>query len=172
MNSRFGLIVRYVLFCLFFTVGAAAITLSILIDPEISTCLTNRRMLHEIRRQNEKIADLTAQYEAQINLVRTEPNVLRRLERVTFGTSTHLPEDASAADLPPGSQALRQTAQSILADMQKSPAAAETDLPSWFLRCRKPRIRTALFAAGSGLILITFLFFGSPRIQAPRRRLD
>lgn len=160
MHSRFGLIVRYVLFCLFFTVGAGAITLSILIEPEMGTYFQNRQKVEEIGRENDKISDLAAQYQAQIDLLRSEPNVLARLERVTFGRTfqTGNPQDAI---LPADNQALKETAQSILKDFQDN-TPAQTPLPPWFQRCRQPNTRTALFAAGAGLVLITFQFFGSP----------
>jgi hypothetical protein len=157
--SRWTLIVRYVLFCLFFTVGAGAITLSILIDPEMTTYFQNRKMLAEIERQNAKINDLTEKYQVQIDLIQSNPDVLRRLERVTFGKALHTAEDPAAA-LTADNQALRKTAQSILADLQEKPE--EPHLPQWFQRCQQPNTRTALFAAGAGLVLITFLFYGSP----------
>lgn len=153
--SRWTLIVRYVFFCLFFTVGAGAITLSILIDPEMTTYFQNRQMLAEIERENAKIKDLTEQYQAQIDLIHSNPDVLRRLEWVTFGKT----EDPAAA-LSADNQVLREAAQSILTDLQEKPE--EPQLPRWFQRCKDPNIRTALFAAGAGLVLITFLFFGSP----------
>lgn len=159
MISRFGLIIRYLLFCLFFTVGAGAITLSILIDPELGTYFRNRQMLAEIQRENDKISSLTAQYQSQIDLIRSEPNVLARLERVTFGR-TFQSNNPQIPNLPAENQALKEAAQSILAEIQDTPPPAA--LPAWFERCRQPNTRTALFAAGAGLILITFLFFGTP----------
>ena len=158
--NRSALILRYILFCIFFTVGGGAVTLSILIEPELTTYFQNRQMLEEIRQQNEKIIDLTAQYRAEIDLIRSEPNVLRRLEQVTFGrTFTTDPQAASAPSAE--RQALRQEAKAILADLEDD-SPHQTQLPRWFERCREPNTRTALFAAGAGLILITFLFFGSP----------
>ena len=82
--SRWALIIRFLLFCLFFTVGAGAITLSILIDPEMTTFFQNRQILGEIERENQRIQDLTEKYQAQIDLIQNNPDILRRLERVTF----------------------------------------------------------------------------------------
>jgi hypothetical protein len=158
--SRWTLFFRYVLFCLFFTVGAGAITLSILIDPEMTTYFRNRQIVAEIERQNAKIKDLTKKYQAQIDLVKSNPDVLRRLERVTFGKALHPSEDPSTAALTADNQALHQAAQSILADLQEK--TEDPQMPQWFQRCRQPNTRTALFAAGAGLVLITFLFYGSP----------
>ena len=167
--NRFALILRYGLFCVFFTIGAGAVTLSILIDPELSTCFQNRQMLDRIGRDNDKIRDLTEQYQAQIDLIRSEPNVLTRLEHVTFGNTAGSQQPALPAA---SSRALKQTAQSVLAELKAAPP--EPALPDWFGRCRKPNTRTALFAAGAGLILITFLFFGSPGTQKkpPERRFS
>ena len=155
-----NLVVRYILFCLFFTVGAGAITLSILIEPELSTYFHNQQILDQIQAENEKIKDLTSQYQAQVDLIESEPNVLARLERVTFG-STFADETEQPPILPTDNQALKEAAQSVLEEVDDSPP--QTQLPRWFERCREPNTRTALFAAGAGLVLITFLFFGTPR---------
>jgi len=157
--SRWALIIRFLLFCLFFTVGAGAITLSILIDPEMTTFFQNRQILGEIKRENQRIQDLTEKYQAQIDLIQNNPDILRRLERVTFGKAHHTEEDPSAS-LTADNKALLEAAQSVMDDLKEKPA--EPQMPQWFQRCRQSNTRTALFAAGSGLVLLTFLFYGSP----------
>ena len=69
-------------------------------------------------------------------------------------------EDRQSSNLSADNQALRQTAQTILEELQELPP--EPSLPQWYQRCLRPKTRTALFAAGAALVLITFLFFGSP----------
>ena len=43
-------------------------------------------------------------------------------------------------------------------DTQQDPSTR----PAWLERCRQPRFRQSLFIAGAGLVLITFIFFGTP----------
>ena len=84
MKRGFG-VIQFFFFCVFFAIGAGAIVLSILIEPEITRYYRNREVLEQTRRENESLGALTEQYEAQIELIRREPNVLSRLEPLTIG---------------------------------------------------------------------------------------
>lgn len=161
MQTRLGYVIRFVCFCIFFTIGAGTITFSILLEPELTTYYRNRQTLAQIEAENKKIEDLTQKYQMQIDLIRQEPNLLRRLERVTFGKALQTPEK----QMPPVNpdKNLQQAAKSVLAEMETQPEPSP--LPDWLQRCIQPNIRISLFLAGSGLVLITFLFFGSPSAQ-------
>lgn len=163
--SQFSRIIRYLLFCVFFTAGAGAIVLSILIEPELVDYYQGRQMLDQIHQENKKIKSLTADYQAQIELIQSEPNILARLEAVTFGRTPTA--DTQTADPTPDSKALTQAAKAVLEEIQEE-ETTEYPLPKWFKRCRQSNIRRALFAAGAGLVIITFLFFGTPK-QIPKR---
>lgn len=162
--KRFIQILQYIFFCVFFAIGAGAIALSILIDPELTTYYQNKQILEQTRRDNKTLESLTEQYQSQIDLVKTEPNVLARLESLTFGQAPS-PDNETAiprAD----SRELMQTARVILDEMQEKPA--QTIIPKWMQRCSEEKFRKALFFSGAGLILVSFIFFGSPR-QAPSK---
>ena len=43
------------------------------------------------------------------------------------------------------------------------------ELPEWIRRSCEPQTRKILFAAGAGLIMITFIFFGTVQGAAPKK---
>ncbi len=152
------LTIRYLLFCLFFAAGAAALTLALLIDPEVVNYYKSRAQLEQTLKDNQKISSVTEQYKSQIALIESEPNVLRRLEQITFGQPP-VEKDTSY----PGvyDPALMKTAEEILKKTQKPSGKAE--LPKWVQRCSIPKYRRALMLAGAGLIMVAFIFFNTPR---------
>ncbi len=161
MLTRVGLIIRFVFFCVFFTIGAGTITFSILIEPDLSTYFRNQQILSKIEADNKRIKELTEKYQMQIDLIEKEPNVLRRLELVTFGRAFRSQAGESVPSLVVDKD-LQETAKAILAELETK--SKEAPLPAWFERCIQPNIRTSLFLAGCGLVIATFLFFGSPSL--------
>ena len=154
--QKLTLTIRFVLFSVFFLIGTGAVVLSILCDPELKEYYESRGHLAEIQQQNEKIKTLTAKYEAQIALIELEPNILRRLSPLTFGRKPQAPDTAfPEAD----NEALRHQTGKLLTQIQEKPA--DDPVPNWLKRILQPRMRQGLFSAGAGLILITFIFFGS-----------
>lgn len=156
---RLALLFRFIWFCLFFTIGLGAMTLSILVEPELMNYYLSRRALDEIYTQNEQIKELTDQYTAKINLIAQEPNVLERIRVLAFNE----PLWRENTVFPRGDdQQLRQKTQMLfeqLEQKQNTPPA----IPIWLERCIQPNIRRALFVAGAVLVLLTFIFFGAPR---------
>jgi hypothetical protein len=148
------LIIRFILFAVFFLVGSGAIVLSILCDPELKEYYQSRACLNEIQQQNEKIKILTQQYEAQIALIQSEPNILERLSPLTFGQKPQAPDTVfPQAD----NETLRHQTEKLLSQIQEIPT--ENPLPNWLNRILDTKTRRGLFGAGAGLILITFIFF-------------
>jgi len=153
--------VRYVLFCIFFTIGAAAIALSVLVDPEISNYYQNRVHLARIEEGNERIRHLTEQYDAQIKQLQQDPQLLAKLQTITFGRQPA----ADGAVLPTASdENLTAAKEALLKDLDRQKQQALT--PDWVLRCAEPRNRKVIFTAGAALLLTTFIFFGT----TPKRR--
>ncbi|MDH4203401.1 MAG: hypothetical protein OEV87_10980 [Phycisphaerae bacterium] len=153
---RLVLTIRFILFAVFFLVGAGAIVLSILCEPELKDYYENRAHLIEIQEQNEKIKDLTQKYEAQIALIESEPNILKRLSPLTFG---HKPQSPDTAFPQADNETLRNQTKKLLSQIQEKPS--ENPVPNWLNRVLDIKTRLALFVAGAGLILITFIFFTS-----------
>lgn len=160
MISKATLIIRFLFFCLFFIVGVSAILLSILAEPELVNYYTSQDLLLQIEQQNKRIISLTAQYQAQIDLIEAEPDVLKRLAPITFRTPG---AQSESPDSQAKNQLLKAEAQKLQQQMTSPP---KTDpVPRWLTRIIEPKIRRGLFASGAGLILITFIFFGTTRNQ-------
>lgn len=148
---------------MFFLSGAAAVVLSILAHPELYNYYHNRATLEEVAAQNKKITDLTDQYAARIALIESEPAILKRFSATTFNRKPEAP-DTVFPDA--GSEMLRTETEKILRTAQ---AVRPVDpLPDWLQRVIMPRTRMALFLSGSGLILLSFIFFGTPRYKRIR----
>ena len=157
--TRLALTIRFLWFCLFFGVGAGAMTLAILAEPELLNFYLSRRALDEVYAQNESLKELTDQYIAQIHLVEQEPNVLDRIRVLAFNQPPHRVDTV----FPRGDDVqMRQKTQALFEILDAKHVAPRT-LPAWLERCVQPNIRRALFLAGAALALLTFIFFGSPR---------
>jgi len=160
--TKLALIIRFLWFCLFFSVGAGAMTLAILAEPELLNYYLSRRALDEVYAQNEKIKELTDQYNAQINLIEQEPNVLERIRVLAFNQPLRREDTVFPR---PSSQQLRRQTQ-MLFEMLEQKQNAPRELPYWLQRCIQPNIRRALFISGGALVMLTFIFFGTqPRAK-------
>lgn len=154
MNAAVELF-RYLCFCVFFSAGAGAMMLAILVEPELMNYYLSRQALAAVHAQNEQIKELTDQYTAQIQLIQQEPAVLERIRPLALNQPIWRPDTA----FPRASQTLRQQADALFAQLQQRQNRAP-DLPVWLQRCVQPKIRQALFLSGGGLVLMTFIFFG------------
>jgi hypothetical protein len=155
--AKIAAVVQYILFCVFFAAGAGAIALSMLVEPEILDYYRNRALLSQIEADNEQIKSLTAKYDAQIREIRKDPNILSILEPITFGTE---PVADDTAFPTASNEQLAAAEQVLLENLNRKPD--EANIPQWVTRCAETKNRKVLFFAGSALILITFIFFGSP----------
>jgi hypothetical protein len=157
LMSRSSAILRFVLFCIFFSVGAGAIALSILAE-EIETYFANRRTYAQTLEANERIKKLIAEYEAQIEQIEKDPEILKKLERITFGAV----EGEEGSEHPRA--AVEQLAAARAALLEEIEGKKEESaIDRWIGRIAEPKGRMRLFFAGAGLVLITFMFFGTVR---------
>ncbi|MBC8218261.1 MAG: hypothetical protein H8E73_07335 [Planctomycetes bacterium] len=161
--NKLSLTIRFLLFCLFFLVGASAIVLSILAHPELENYYHNRAMLDELRQQNQTITQLTTGYDARIKLIETEPNILARFSTAAFGQE---PEALDTVFPKAANESLRSETERIL-KTETQPAPIDP-IPTPLARILEPKTRRALFLAGTALVLITFIFFGTPRQKAAK----
>ena len=163
--NKLSLTIRFLLFCLFFLVGASAIVLSILAHPELENYYHNRAMLDELRQQNQTITQLTTGYDARIKLIETEPNILARFSTAAFGQE---PEALDTVFPKAANESLRSETERIL-KTETQPAPIDP-IPTPLARVIESKNRTALFLAGTALVLITFIFFGTPRTKTQGRK--
>lgn len=156
---------RYIMFCIFFAIGAGAIAVSMLIHPEVTKYYQNISQLNQIDQGNKKIEKLITQYDAQINQIDKDPNLLSKLKTITFGDEPAL----EGAVLPKASnEQLAIAKEALLQDLQAK--ENKPPIPLWVQRCSEVTNRKILFVSGCALILTAFIFFGTPRHYKPRRR--
>jgi len=146
-----------VFFVLFFSVGATALSSSILCD-DLVQYYRNKELLEEARESLDRLESLNADYDALLQRLEEDPNLIRRLAPVTLGPRH---EDANA--IYPRATA-EQLAAARKALMEKSSSGSTVSAtPEWLSRCSEPRRRTALLVCGVALILTSFVCFRPAR---------
>lgn len=134
-----------------------AVVLSILAKPELYNYYHNRAALDDLASQNEKIKDLTDQYAARITLIESEPSILERFSTTTFNRKPEAPDTVFPEA---GSEKLRAETEKML-KTELAPRPVDP-LPTWLKRVIVPKTRRALFLSGAALVILTFIFFGTP----------
>lgn len=156
---------RYVLFCVFFAIGAGSVALSIVAE-EVYSLYSSQTLVARFADDNEKITSLSQQYDAQMQLIRSDPNTLDRLKGIMLGTENQDDENVAVPEV--SERELINASNALLEDMeataQNRPVVAE-----WLGRCTQPKSRTILFLAGAALVLTAFVFFSSPTTSNGRK---
>jgi hypothetical protein len=145
------------LFVVFFSIGAAALSASILF-ADLLRYYNNREMLKAEKELSSRLKSLNADYDALLKQLRNDPNLIDRIANVTLGK-----DDNDANTIYPKATAEQLAAARKALTEETSTEPTDTTLPQWLTRCREPRRRTMLFFAGAGLILISFICFGSAK---------
>lgn len=159
--------IRYIVFCVFFAAGVGTIVLSFLVGSEMTDYFRSRAALDKTLKDNEKIQSLISQYQDQITLIEREPNVLGRLQDVALG---RIPEQHADVIYPSGYNPQLTTATKQTLE-EAEPTDPNAGTPAWVGRCAQSKMHSALFLSGAGLILITFMLFGSSTKTKPRRKI-
>jgi hypothetical protein len=147
-------IIRAILFVVFFSIGAAALSASILF-ADLLRYYNNREMLKAEKELSNRLRSLNADYDALLEQLRNDPNLIKRIALVTLGK-----DDNDANTIYPKATAEQLAAARKALTEETSTEPADTILPQWLIRCREPRRRLILFFASAGLILISFICFG------------
>ena len=145
--------IRMILFVVFFSIGAASLGISILCD-DLVQYYRNRRLLTVTQQSLEKLESLNADYNALLEQLEEDPNLVKRLAPATLGTKPEDPNTVYPRATPEQIEAAKQALASDPNDLSDVPM-----LPNWLTRCSEPRRRITLFIAGSFLILISFTCF-------------
>jgi hypothetical protein len=145
---------RFFLFCIFFAVGLSAMGVSIICNDLISY-YSYKGLLTASQANIDKLKSLNDDYDALLEQLHQDPNLFRRIARVTFGTEPENNETISPKARPEELSAARASLSKKIAQQ-----SAESRLPNWLLRIKQPHRRVALFLAGAVLIIISFIFFG------------
>jgi len=148
-------VIQAVLFFLFFSIGAASLSSSILCDDLIQ--YYRNKQLHRTAQESlDRLESLNTDYDVLLERLEEDPNlVIDRLAPATFGT-----ESVDANTVYPRARS-RQLAAARKALMEESNGqSAEAAMPQWLKRCTEPRNRILLFVSGVILVLISFVCFG------------
>jgi len=153
-------ILRTFLFVVFFSIGAAALSGSILCE-ELLRYYQNKQLLRQAEECLKRLETLNTDYDILLGQLGKDPNFVRRIAPATLGTE---PKDEDAI-YPRATAEQLAAVRGVLEDSGRK--VVEPEIPDWIMRCSKPPQRIILFLAGAFLIFISFIFFG-PAKQLPK----
>lgn len=148
-------VIRTILFVTFFGIGFSCLSLSILANELLA--LHNKKVrLRSERQYSQKLKSLSDDYEAVLNQLEQDPQMIERIAPVTLGTE---PSDANAV-YPKASAERLAVAEKVLSEEQ-SGQLAESQIGFYLNRCSSGPKQTVLFLSGAFLVMISFSCFGS-----------
>jgi len=149
-------IVRAFFFCVFFAIGVALLSSSVLCDVLLAF-YRNKHLLEAQQMQTSHLKSLIVDYNALLTEVERDPNCIKRIAPATLGIE---PDDENII-YPKATDELQIAAKRVLSEdpYQKRIEPATGKVPAWLNRCSEPRWRIMLFLAGAALILISFICF-------------
>jgi hypothetical protein len=156
--------IRYIFFCIFFALGIAAIFMSIKGD-DIYNLYESNSLLDQTVIANQKLQALNTEYDLQLENIQNDPNILVRLKEVELGQEPHR-EETVFPDAPEEIIAIAKEALRNDDNLKPSKNA----IPQWASRITEPKIRRGLFFAGTALVLVSFVCFGTP--SPPHKKND
>jgi len=151
-------VIHFFLFLVFFSIGAAALGGAVLCDDLILYC-QNRQLVKDAERSLERLDSLNGEYDALLEQLENDPNLLRRIAPATLGTE---PEDPNAIYPKARARELALARKALIEQAGEAPP--EEVVPKWLQRCSEPSRKLGLFVAGAGLVLISLVFF-TPKPQ-------
>jgi hypothetical protein len=146
--------IQAVLFFLFFSIGAASLSSSVLCDDLIQY-YQNKQLLAEAQKSLERLESLNADYDVLLERLQEDPNlVVDRLAPATFGTES---DDPNTVYPRATSRQLTAARKALMEESNREPT--EVTMPQWLRRSSEPRNRILLFISGVVLVLISFVCF-------------
>jgi hypothetical protein len=146
--------IQTVLFFLFFGIGAASLSSSILCDDLIQY-YQNKHLLSAADESLERLKSLNSDYDVLLKRLKEDPNlIVERLAPATLGTKANDPNTV----YPRARSRQLAAARKALMDESKG-KPAEAAMPEWLKRSSEPRNRILMFVSGVVLVLISFVCF-------------
>ena len=146
-------ILQTLLFVVFFSIGAAALSVSVLCD-DLVRYYTDRQLLKADGTSLNRLESLKADYDAVLEQVKKDPNLIKRIAPATLGTE---PDDEETI-YPKATAEQLDAARKVLTE-DSDRQVNEPMIPGWLARCSKPLRRFILFLSGGFLVLISFVCF-------------
>jgi hypothetical protein len=146
---------QILLFTVFFAIGTAAVSISLL-GGELLRYHQGKELLKKNEIFLKRLEQINADYDALLKQLHEDPDTVKRLAPATLGI-----EPANDKKVAYPKAKLEQLAAARKALMEN--AAKEDKMPleqNWITRCSKWPARIILFLAGSGLIIISLVYFG------------
>ena len=151
-------VIQAVLFFLFFSIGAASLSSSVLCDDLIQY-YQNKQYLKEAQKSLDRLKSLNADYDILLERLEEDPNmVVERLAPATLGTRTVDPNTVY-----PRIRSQQLAAAHKVLMEESNDQSTEAVMPQWLKRCSEPRNRILLFISGVVLVLISFVCFRPTR---------
>ncbi|MGD8499124.1 MAG: hypothetical protein PVJ86_00660 [Phycisphaerales bacterium] len=147
-------VIRAILFVLFFSIGAASLSISILCD-DLVQYYQNTEHLRAAQESLDRLKSLNADYDILLEKLQSDPNLVKRLAPAALG-----PEHQDANTVYPRATAEQLAAARRALMAERNRKSAEPVMPKWLSRCRAPRRGVMLFICGVVLILTSFICFG------------
>ena len=156
-------ILRTVLFVFFF--GAGVITLAgVILSGDLLAYYQNKQLLKAAEVSVDKLKSLNADYDALIEQLEKDPNLLKRIAPAALGAEGKDPDTIN-----PRIKAEQLAAARRTLTEQVSPKPDTSQIPRWVSRCCEPRRRMILCIAGALLIIVSFVWFGSAKLPRPEK---
>jgi hypothetical protein len=156
---------RAVLFVVFFGIGAAVLGGTVLCD-DLLEYFHNRALFGRIDDSIGKLESLNADYDALLSQLEQDPNYAKRIAPVTLGAEPCEPNTA----FPRATADKLAAAKKALTEAPNEPSV-EDATPPWLTRCCRSPQRQILFACGTCLIVISFVFFGPTKPKKPTMKM-
>ncbi|MHC4637458.1 MAG: hypothetical protein ACYTBP_11235 [Planctomycetota bacterium] len=148
-------VLRLFFFLLFFTVGAGALGLSILVE-DLTGYYSNKQYLKTSEEAIERLKLLNEEYDTLLNHLEEDPNLLDRIVPMVLG----VPPDANENMIYPKMKARQLEAAVKVLENESGQVQADEQVPIWLVRAQESRKRIILFLCGACLILVSFACFG------------
>lgn len=155
--------IRAIVFVIFFSIGAAVLSATVLCDVFIEN-FYKRSVLKKAEAELNKLETLNADYDELLGRLESDPCQLTRLAPATLGIEPNEPNTV----YPLATVDKLVAAKYALSEEPNEPAQEEA-VPEWLGACCGWPRRHILFFCGAALVLIAFVFFGSPK--RPRRSI-
>jgi hypothetical protein len=155
---------RFVLFIIFFSIGGASLTASVLWDDLIQY-YQNKQLLRDKQQCLDKLGSLNTEYDALLKRWENDPNLFKRIAPAAIGTE---PEDTNA--IYPRARVKELAAARKALTEQPNQPREDSAIPDWLIRSGQPHRRIVFFLAGAGLILISFGCFVQITTTQQKRR--